>query len=449
MVATFQFFLWDLYENPLTLLMVIPVVLCALAGLVYLVLAPRQFLLILKNLRRNPVRTGLTVAATMVLVVMATLIWTIVFFLDLATKERSRDFKLIVTEKWQLPSQLPLTHARYLDPSSPDFILDKNDVGPGDYMTWSFYGGTLDAAKKTRDNMVFFFVMNPDHIKTMMEDLQDLPDSLIDQMKKTRHACLMGRERLATLKKRVGDRIKVTSFNYKDVDLEFEIIGELPDGQNSNSAIMNEAYFHGELDRYKQSRGRAHPLDEKRLNLIWLRVKDKDAFARVQGVIESSSVFANRPVKCETASSGVAAFLDAYRDMLWGMKWLLVPAILVSMALVVANAISISVRERRTEMAVLKVLGFRPNQILRLVLGESLLVGGLSGLAAGTLTYLLINVVVGGIAFPIAFFPRFLVPFHAFFWGAALGLLSGFVGSFLPAWSARSVKVSEVFSKVA
>jgi len=119
------------------------------------------------------------------------------------------------------------------------------------------------------------------------------------------------------------------------------------------------------------------------------------------------------------------------------------------MALVVANAISISVRERRTEMAVLKVLGFRPNQILRLVLGESLLVGGLSGLLAGTLTYVLINVLVGGIAFPIAFFPRFLVPFHAFFWGASIGLLSGFVGSFLPAWSARSVKVSEVFSKVA
>jgi putative ABC transport system permease protein len=450
MVATFNFFLRDLLNNPLTLLTVVPVVLCALLGLAFLLFAPRQFLLILKNLRRNPVRTGLTVAATMVLVVMATLIWTIVFFLDLATQERSRDFKLIVTEKWQLPSQLPLTHARYLDPSSPDFILDKNDVGPNDFMTWSFFGGTLDAAKRTRDNMLFFFVMNPDHIKTMMEDLQELPDSLIAKMKEKKDACLVGRERLATLKKRVGDRIKVTSFNYKDVDLQFDIIGELPDGQNSNSAIMNADYFNNALDKYKQDRGgKAHPLDEKRLNLIWLRVKDKETFARVQHTIESSSVFANRPVKCETASSGVAAFLDAYRDMLWGMKWLLVPAILISMALVVANAISISVRERRTEMAVLKVLGFRPNQILRLVLGESLLVGGLSGLLAGTLTYVLINVLVGGIAFPIAFFPRFLVPFHAFFWGASIGLLSGFVGSFLPAWSARSVKVSEVFSKVA
>ena len=38
-----------------------------------------------------------------------------------------------------------------------------------------------------------------------------------------------------------------------------------------------------------------------------------------------------------------------------------------------ANAIAISVRERRTEMAVLKVLGFQPWQILLLVLGEAVL----------------------------------------------------------------------------
>ena len=50
------------------------------------------------------------------------------------------------------------------------------------------------------------------------------------------------------------------------------------------------------------------------------------------------------------------------------------------MSLVIANAISISVRERRTEMAVLKVLGFAL-QILRLVLGEALLLGVLSRLA--------------------------------------------------------------------
>ena len=65
--------------------------------------------------------------------------------------------------------------------------------------------------------------------------------------------------------------------------------------------------------------------------------------------------------------------------MLFGMRWLLVPSLLVTISLVIANAISISVRERRVEMAVLKVLGFSPNQILLLVLSEALLIGCMSG----------------------------------------------------------------------
>jgi putative ABC transport system permease protein len=145
----------------------------------------------------------------------------------------------------------------------------------------------------------------------------------------------------------------------------------------------------------------------------------------------------------------VAAFLDAYRDLLWGMKWLMVPAILISMTLVISNAIAITVRERRTEMAVLKVLGFRPTQILILVLGEALLVGGTSGLVATVGAISIINWVYGGISFPIAFFPAFRVPLGAIGWGLAMGFGTSLLGSFLPAWTARSVKVSEVFAKVA
>ena len=88
-----------------------------------------------------------------------------------------------------------------------------------------------------------------------------------------------------------------------------------------------------------------------------------------------SPYFTNPAVKCETVSSGIAAFLDAFRDLIWGMRWLLAPACLVTLSLVIANAISISVRERRMELAVLKVLGFQPRSDPALVLGEALLLG--------------------------------------------------------------------------
>ena len=132
------------------------------------------------------------------------------------------------------------------------------------------------------------------------------------------------------------------------------------------------------------------------------------------------------------------------------MRWYWSPACLATILLVIANAIGISVRERRLEMAVLKVLGFRPRQIMVLVLGESVLLGvrgGLSRLRAdvcghqlGTRRHLVSHRISSpasssrpprsGGGRPSADWPRLL-------------------GSVLPAWSACSVKVAEVFSKVA
>ena len=62
----------------------------------------------------------------------------------------------------------------------------------------------------------------------------------------------------------------------------------------------------------------------------------------------------NPPVRCETLSSGVASWLDGYRSMIWGMRYILSPVILVTMALVLGNAISIGVRERRTDAGELR-----------------------------------------------------------------------------------------------
>lgn len=445
--------LFALLSNPLTLV-------CALvsAGMLafaawLLLFQRRLFFLALKNLRRNLVRTLLTTTAIMVLVFMITLIWTVIFFLDMATTEQSKNLKLIITERWQVPSQVPMTYADYLDPAKPAFLRELQGLyGEKDFMIWSFYGGTMDPAKRTPENIIFFFAMRPDQIRPMMDDLENLDQDLIEKMKDPRkpEAVLLGRDKLQAANLKVGSRFKLSSINYKDMDLEFEVVGELPDGRYSSSAIMNIDYFNKAFDKYQQQHnGTPHPLSDRRLNLIWLRVPDKATFDQVGNLVENASVFKSRPVKVETASSGIGAFLDAYRDILWRMKWELVPAMLVIMALVMANAISITVRERRGEMAVLKVLGFRPNQVLQLVLGEALLVGGLSGLLAAFGTYALFNYTWGGLPFRIGFFPVFRIPEFALLWGLAIGSGTAFLGSIVPAWNARSVKVSEVFSRVA
>ena len=424
-----------------------------IVGLQFICFNPRLFGLILKNLRRNKLRTALTSLAIMVLVLMATMILTIINFLDRITTEKAKNFRLIVTERWQIPSQMPLSHGELLNPESSGFLKELqelNIIGPGDYMTWSFYGGTLDGQKLTPENLVFFFCMNPDHIRTMMDDLDTLDLDLIEKMKKNPQSCLMGLDRLNALNKKVGEKIKIKSLNYKGIDLELEVVGTLPEGRYDKSAILNDRYFNEELDKYRRTNnGAAHPLDKKRLNLIWLRVPDREAFDKIGKIIEDSPSMTDPQVKVETESSGVGNFLDAYKDLLKGMKYLVVPAILICIGLVISNAISISVRERRTEMAVLKVLGFRPNQILDLVIGESILVGSLSGLFASAAALVLVNVGLGGIKFPVAFFPAFMIPTIALAWGMGMGALTAFLGSTIPGWTASNVQVSEVFAKVA
>ncbi len=326
-------------------------------------------------------------------------------------------------------------------------------------MTWGFFGGTIDPVKRTRENSLFFFCMQPSKLLTMMDGIDQFSASDLDQLKwaiaemeKDKRKVVIGTERLQAMNKRVGERVKITGLNYQDIDLEVEIIGEFPAGRYGQSAVMNRDYLNDALDDYNRRAAQAgkpkHPLSDKSLNLVWLKVPDTDMFRRLADQIESSSLYTNPAVKCETASSGVASFLDAYRDLIWGMRWLLVPAILVTMSLVIANAISISVRERRTEMAVLKVLGYSPGQVMGLVLGEALLIGVLCGLLSAGATCYLINEVMGGVKFPIAFFPAFGIPYAALWWGPMIGGLTAFAGSFAPALSARSVKVSEVFAKV-
>jgi putative ABC transport system permease protein len=183
--------------------------------------------------------------------------------------------------------------------------------------------------------------------------------------------------------------------------------------------------------------------------MVWLRVPDMQDFGKLSNQVMASPLYTDPAVKCETASSGSATFFESYKDLLWGVKWLLVPALLTIMALVMAMAISISVRERRTEMAVLKVLGFTPGRVLALVLGEALLVGALSGLASAAIAYGLINLTMEGIPLPLAWIAIWPILPDALWWGILVGGLTSLAGSFLPAWNARRIKVSEVFAKVA
>src|SRR3977135_2636655 len=100
-------FLFEMQHNFITLGSVVLTLAVVIVGAVYAALRPRFLLLMVKNLRRNIVRTSLTFLATTVLVFMIIMIWTVLNFIEGQTTEKSQDFKLVITERWQLPSRMP------------------------------------------------------------------------------------------------------------------------------------------------------------------------------------------------------------------------------------------------------------------------------------------------------------------------------------------------------
>lgn len=410
------------------------------------------FKLIMKNLYRNRLRSILTSLSIFFLVAMLTLVGTVLRFLEDSMAEKEKDIKLIITER----SDQDNFSLRYMeDIVRPDTQLNSmlrqiKGFDPDIYATWNFVAFTLDKQKVEKDTFLISVATQPDNMLKMTDGLEDFANArqIVEWMKhppisgSDNIGIIMGPERLKKLKKQVGD---VFTAYVLDPDptvqqaYEFEIVGVLPATSRWTSfCFMDVEYLRRKLQSIK------HPQAGK-VDLGWLMVQSQDAATRVAHTISTYLP----QVKCETLASAMGRFLESYKDLLFGIKYILVPAIYFVMTLIVANAISITVRERRKELAVLKVLGFSGNQILILVLGEGLLLGVLAGTLGSWSMYAIINLWMEGINIPIGFFPLFFVPREALWWGPISGLIVAFVGCVTPAFSARTVKVVDVFSKVA
>jgi putative ABC transport system permease protein len=404
----------------------------------------RFFMLIFKSVCRHAARTVATGLALVVLVMVGILISAVLFSLDQFTAEKSKEARMIVKSRWRLPSRMPISYVPLL---SRGAAATGEDVLPLDFMAWQFYAGTIDPVNVTPESSVFCIAVEPRKIRSMMEDLEDLDPELVEKMMANKRAVLMGPGQLQALDKRVGERIVVTGLSFfRGLDLEFEIVGQLPEG-TYDATIINWDYLNGAFDRYEREHlGFKHPADQERLCLFWLKLADADAFRRVAAQIESCSQLTNPPLECQSPSLDLAARLAVHRDLVWVMRWLLAPTVLAIMALVIVNATGISVRQREKELAVLKVLGFSPRRILLLVVGEAVLVGAVAGLLGGGLTFTLARTFFSGSEF--LFVPELIVPFHALAWGPVFGALTALLGSVGPAWTAHSLNVAQVFARV-
>jgi putative ABC transport system permease protein len=415
--------------------------------------AAKLVLYMFRGLRRSVLRTSLTYLAVFVLTVKLVLLYTIITFIGNVTAEKEANFKAIVTHKTLIPSQMPTGYYEtfknlVLHELPPDM---RPTNGEKDVMSWSFVFATTDPVNKRPENSLPMFCMEPEKITTMMDGLDDLTgderrqlDEAVAVMGRNKQAIVVSQGKLKRMNLRVGQRVKMTGLNYPDMQFEYDIIGTLPDGKYEGVGFMNKTYLDQMLKK-KVDENSNYAMADKGINLIWVRLPNRAAFERLNAMVDDPKNFNKVPVKMETASSGIGSWLDAYKDIFFGLKFILAPAMVGIMCLVIANAIGISVRERRTEMAVLKVLGFQPRHVMLLVLGEAILVGVLAGGMAAFLCWS----AIGNVKMQIAFFGAFFVPGEALVLGPALGTVVAVVGSLGPALRAKNVKVAEVFARVA
>jgi putative ABC transport system permease protein len=156
-------------------------------------------------------------------------------------------------------------------------------------------------------------------------------------------------------------------------------------------------------------------------------------------------MFANSPTETKTDSE--KNFVAGWAKQIGNiglMTQLIAAAAIFMMLLVTANTMAQSIRERTSELAVLKTLGFSDTRVLSMVLLESCviaLVGGLAGLAVSWTL-----VTVGGDPTG-AFLPQFLFPPADLVVGAIMVVMLGLLAGAVPAWQAQRLRIVDALRR--
>jgi putative ABC transport system permease protein len=111
-----------------------------------------------------------------------------------------------------------------------------------------------------------------------------------------------------------------------------------------------------------------------------------------------------------------------------------------------ANTMSMAVRERRTEIAVLKTLGFPSRFVMCLILSEGAILGAFGAVTGLLLGRFLLDALpnVPLIGDLIQSFPRMSLPRAIAIGGIAIGVLLGLTAGLIPAVLAYRARITEL-----
>ena len=367
--------------------------------------------LLLSNFKRHKTRTILTVLSIVVAFVLFAYLGAIRTAFDYGVTVAGQD-RLIVRHKVSIIQLLP---------SSYEADIERIEgVADATHATW--FGAIYQDPKNFFGQMP----VKPEEYMRMYPELL-LPKEQMDTWLKTRTGAIVGRATANRFGWKVGDKIPLmaTYWRAKEGDRlwTFDLVG-IYDGARQETDTTNFFFRHDFFDEMRIG-------GQGLVGWYIIRVEDPKNAEAVAKAIDAE--FANSPAETKTETEG--AFIKGFAEQAGNVGAIVVFVLTVvffTILLVAFNTMAQAVRERTSELGVLKAIGFTDGQVLRLVIAESLLiaiVGGSIGLTVGALA-------VGAGDPTNGALPAFMMrPGHAIF-GVVCIVLLGIAAGLLPALQA-------------
>lgn len=378
------------------------------------------FPLLWSSLWRKKIRTIFTLLSIFIAFVLFGLLMTIrtafSFGVDIAGIDR-----LVLIHKVSLIMPLPVSYLPRLQATQGVTLATHN--------TW--FGGVY------QDPANFFaqIVVDPEPFLELYPEYR-LPPEQKQAWLADRQGAVVGADLARRFGWKLGDRIPIrgTIWQPKSGTVwDFNIAG-IYDGD----AGVDKTQFFFRYDYLDENRRQGAGL------VGWYVVKIDDPSQATAMGAKFDEMFANS--SAETKTTTEKGFVDGFAKQVGDIGSIMIAilvAVLFTMLLVAANTMAQSVRERTSEIGVLKTLGFSEPAILALVLGESVLIAMLGGGLGLLLAWAIVQQgdPTGGML------PIFVLPSRDVAIGAALILVLGLVAGAMPAITAMRLRITEALRR--
>ena len=236
----------------------------------------------------------------------------------------------------------------------------------------------------------------------------------LDGLSRERTAALVGSYLMEEYNWKIGDKIILVSAATQE-EISLTIKGVIHGLSNASYHVYSNLRY---LQDILNNQGR--------VSFIHIKAEDPSFVPEISRKAEA--LFRNYPVEIITITEKsfmdsiinlIKAILIAFRLIGW--------ITIISTFLLVANCIAISIRERRTEIGVMRVLGFSRTKIMTLVLAESIAIAIGGGMAGALLAYFLPTILPITIPtnIPLRVEPDALLVAYAFLISILIGFFGG------------------------